>query len=395
MDLSTLAVNLRKQAQSNSALVLDDTVFLPPVLEDLRTAFALPAGAVLDRHGGEPAGIPDPANEVLTIAAGKASVLNQTGVGIGLTFTAPGGSVQALIAAAMGGSWKFSDSFTGLDLFPFHDLSVSSPRFVYATAAQDRFSWPGDPSSTISLAEGLNFLSEVTFANLPVIAATVGSLLGTDALKFYGPFKPTVGQRWPVGEIKAILKEGNFGVGVAPNDLSLSDPAVAVRVGTSDELNPVQEIDLLIVANFKVLEVAVAIPMSGRTLAISATPLPNQGSIKSLIESLPGGSGFTSYIPAELSAIFADVGLDRFGMIVDPTPKVTDLTLAISTHQPWTIIPPDVLVLEKLILQIEVVEPTGLNWTHVFIEAKAEFLPKIFTGRFDFTVGLERRPPGR
>ncbi|MGH3191830.1 MAG: hypothetical protein ACRDPY_01525 [Streptosporangiaceae bacterium] len=36
-------------------------------------------------------------------------------------------------------------------------------------------------------------------------------------------------------------------------------------------------------------------------------------------------------------------------------------------------------------------DPAGLNWTSVGIAARAEFLPDIFTGEFDFAVGLEKQ----
>ncbi|MGB3510700.1 MAG: DUF6603 domain-containing protein [Microcoleaceae cyanobacterium] len=42
-------------------------------------------------------------------------------------------------------------------------------------------------------------------------------------------------------------------------------------------------------------------------------------------------------------------------------------------------------------MQIETIDPTGLNWTRVYIDAKAEFLPNIFSGEFDFIIGLEKQ----
>ena len=171
----------------------------------------------------------------------------------------------------------------------------------------------------------------------------------------------------------------------------MDNPAVAVLVGTADADNPIQEISLLIEADFnQTLHFAVGIPVSGATLTISTVPLAHQDSIKSLIESLPGGKGFTSYIPSELSYIFKEVGLDGFTMIVDSTPKVASLSLSISTLLPWTIIS-DVLILKGLSLQIAIIDPTGLNLTRVLIAAKAEFFPQVFRGEFDFTVGLEKQ----
>jgi len=308
-----------------------------------------------------------------------------------LTFTAPNNVLAVVITATLSTTWKFSDSFSGLDTFPFSDLKTSNVHFVYTTAAQTAYPWPGKPTDSIALQPGLNFLSEATLNNFPVIQTLLGALIGTSPYKFYGPFAPTNRQALPVGIIRAPLAAGSFKIGVAPNALTLGSPAVAVQIPASEKDNPIQDIDLVVQGVFNnVLQIAISIPMSGNALTISTTPLPHQDSINSLIESLPGGSGFTTYIPQELSSIFAEVGLDDFSMVVSPTPQVTYLGLAISTLQPWPVIT-DILILDELSLQIQVFDPTGQSWKRVFIDAQAQFLPKIFKGKFDFTVALQKQ----
>lgn len=396
--LNTLASNLRAQAAAKSAIVLDKTVFPDSVLTDIRTAFALAAGEDLTITGVRATDIPDPVINpatgllTLTISAGTAALLKQSGVGMALTFTVPSQALVAVITATLSTTWKFSDSFSELeDTFPFQDLKTSNVHFVYATAGQASYPWPGKPTDSIALQPGLNFLSEIKLDNFRVIQTLLGELIGTSAYKFYGPFAPTTGQALPVGIIQAPLGTGSFDIGVAPNALTLGSPAVAVQIDPSDPDDPIQDIDLVVqgVLN-NILQVAVSIPMSGSALSISTTPLPHQDSINNLIESLPGGSGFTTYIPQELSSIFAEVGLDNFSMVVDPTPQVTYLGLAISTINPWPVIA-DTLILDTLSLQIQVVDPTGQNWQRVFIDAQAEFFPKIFSGKFDFAVGLQKQ----
>jgi uncharacterized protein DUF6603 len=390
-DLTTLAGQFRAQATANSTIVLDGTVFPNTVLDDIRAAFALAADANLVVNGVTADDIPEPVSGTLTVSAGTASVLHRDAVGIVTRFTTSANSFDAAITVAMGASWKFNDSFASLDRFPFSNLSLSDAVFVYTTKRRDDFPWPNDRSGTIAVEAGLNFLSHITFGDFPVVSALLGELLGTTAVKFYGPFTPAQGQQLPVGKIRAPLGSGSFHVGVAPNALALGNPAVAVRVGASGEDSAVQNVDLVVEADFNdTLRVSVAIPVSGGTLGISAAPLPNRGSITSVIESLPGGSGFTSHIPSELSSVFANVALDSFTMVVDRTPAVTFLGLSISTLQPWPVIP-GVLVLEGLALRIEVVDPTGVNWMQVAIDARAQFLPNIFTGDFDFTVRVEKQ----
>jgi hypothetical protein len=266
--------------------------------------------------------------------------------------------------------------------------------FVFSSIAQSSYTWPGG-GSTIALAAGQNFLGAVGLGGFSVIATLLGSLLDNKNYPIYGPFSPVAGQALPVGTLTAPIATGSFSIGSGTSVLSLSGPAVAVIIGTSDgDTNPLQEVSLQLQGVFQnTLQVAVAIPVSGSSYSITTTPLPNSSSIDSLIEALPGGADFTSYIPSELSTIFDEVGLKYFTMVVDSTPAVTYLGLEICTLQPWPVIS-GVLELEGLQLVIDVVDPTGLDLTQVRIDAQAEFFPKIFTGEFDFTVALDNAGQG-
>jgi len=392
IDLSVLANTLRAQATSSSTLVLDSTVFPDSTLDVIRTAFVLTTGAYLTITGVQATDIPDPVNGVLTIMAGTASVLKQNGVGMSLTFTAPGGTLVATITATMSAAWKFSDTFDGLDFFPFQELNTTDVKFVFATTEQPTYVWPGDPSFTIDLQTGLNFLSYVTLNNFSAISSLLGTLIGSTPLKFYGPFSPTDGEVLPIGTITASLGSGTFGIGVAPNALTVGSPGVAVQIERSDPSTSIQNVNLFVEGVFNnTLTISIDIPMSGNTLTLTTTPLPHDSSINNLIESLPGGKDFSSYIPSELSDIFANVGLDYFTMVVDPTPKVTYLGFSISTLNPWPI--PgisEILTLQGLSLQIAITDPTGLDWIQIFIKAQATFLPDIFKDEFDFIVGIEK-----
>ncbi len=226
-DLGALASQLRQQAAANSAIVLDGTIFTGAVLTDVRTAFALAPPANLTIAGVGPADVPAPDGEVLTISAGTASVLGRDGVPITLAFTAPAQDLQVIITAAMGASWTFSDSFPGLDMFPFPQLSVSGAHFVYASTGQLAYPWPGDRTYSIELAAGMNFLASATLSNFSAIGALLGSLIGTGAVRIYGPFGPASGQQLPVGVIQAPLRPGSFPIGVPPMALTLGSPGVA------------------------------------------------------------------------------------------------------------------------------------------------------------------------
>ncbi|HEY6244710.1 MAG TPA: DUF6603 domain-containing protein [Pyrinomonadaceae bacterium] len=397
MDLNNIAETLRKQASINSTLVFDQTVLSDQVRSEVRTAFLLPADKDLTITGVAATAIPDPKDGVLTIPPGIGSVLNKSEVTVGVALTQQKSEdpIQVLITATLS-DWQFTDTFEDLDLFPFPDLNISDPHFVYTSVEQDDFFWPGDVSVRIHLAPGLNFLSKVTL-NFPVISQLLKDLNVQQSFEFYGPFAPTQGQQLPVGELKAPLGLEPFAVGVEPFMVTLSNPAVAVRIGTADSENPLQRVDLVILADInETLEFSVGLPMTGSALAVSTKPLPHNDSINSLIESLPGGKNFESYIPTEIkNDIFAEVGLDNFSMIFDyAETKVTYLGLSIGTLKPWPLITGE-LELNSLKLQLQTIDPAGMNWMRVFIKAIATFkgkLAQVFkNGEFDFTVGLEKQ----
>ena len=393
-DLTSLATHLRRLADAQSPIVLDNSIMPAATAGQLATAFALAEGASLTVTGVAAGDIvSDPADNQLTFSTGTASVLQLTGVPITLTFSISGGTLQVVVSATMPDDWTFTDSFADLTVFPFDSLTVTDARFMFSTIEQPTYPWPDDPSATIDLAAGQNLLCQIGLGGFSLVANLLGSVIGKDnTFRCYGPFAPTAGQHLPVGTLTAPINIAGFSIGTAPNMLSLTNPRVAVRIGAADDdTSPIQEIDLLVLGTFQqVLQVSVTIPVTGNLYIVSTTPLPNRSSIISLIQSLPGGAGFTDYIPAELSSVFSAVGLDNFTMAVNTTPAVSYFGLSISTLQHWPLIT-DVLVLVGLNLVVEVVDPAGLDWTQVLFSAQAKFLPDIFTGEFDFIVGLEKQ----
>ena len=393
-DLQSLAVYLRTLVQKPAPVVLDSSILDPAVANEVSQAFALGSGA-LAINGLSAADIPDPANNQLIISAGNGSVLGKNAVPIALTFSIANNALQVVVASTMPNSWQFTDSFASLSIFPFDSLTVANgASFVFSSIEQPSYPWPGG-GVAIDLAAVQNFLGEVGLGGFSVIATLLGNLLGDKNYPIYGSFSPVVGQVLPVGILTAPIANGSFTIGSGTSTLSLSGPAVAVSIGTSDDdTNPLQEVSLQLQGVFQnTLQVAVAVPMSGSSYSITTTPLPNSSSIDSLIEALPGGADFTSYIPSELSTIFDAVGLNYFTMVVDSTPTVTYLGLEISTLKPWPVIS-GVIELDGLQLVIDVIEPTGLDLTQVRIDAQAQFLPAIFTGEFDFTVALDKDNQG-
>lgn len=202
-------------------------------------------------------------------------------------------------------------------------------------------------------------------------------------------FLPQKDQPLPVGTISAPLTTKGFTIGIDPFSLTLSRPAIGVRVGTASPENPLQRVDLVLAADIdNLLKFSIGIPTSGKTVAISTVPLPNCKGIADLLNVIPFGKDFKSYLPGEVTDLFNEVGIDNVTLLFDLARRnVNFFGISIKTTHPWHIIP-DELSLEGLVLGIQITDPMGLNWKKVSIDATARFLPDVFTGEFDFSLEL-------
>ncbi len=390
MDLNTIAIRLREQAAAKSTIVLDDSVLTGEVREKIRVAFALKTDPDLTIAGVNPHNIPEPSAEgVLTIAAGTATVLSQTNVPIGLTFTAANGTVETVIVAKMGESWEFKHSFQDFDTFPLTCLKISRVRFVYSTVDYSSYTWPDEPNSQTPLAAGLNFLSHAEPRHLSSIPSPVRELLGDVSRKFHGSLTLKDNQDWPVGTLRAPLSDAELKIGDDSIYLSVGAPKLALRIGEATDDLPVQPLDLVVEGRFQTLQVEVAIPVAGGALELRTAPLKPDASVAELIKQLPGGN-FIQYIPDELKPLnlFDKVGLRNFSLVVTSQRKVTYVGLSVDTLQSWVVIP-RFLTLENLALKLETVGFTDLNSMRAEISATAQFLPQVFTDRDPFTFNVE------
>ena len=388
-DLQTLAKHLQGLIAAGQAIVLDASILDGDTVLAIATAYGLPAGGALSVAGVSSG--PELAAGQLVVAGGQADLLAVPAVPVTVTFTTTTTGLGVLIAAVMPDGWSLAKSFTGLAGFPFDELTLTGAQFVFTSNDQSGYPWAPGPAGVVPLSAGQNLLSQVHLGGVSLLATLLDRALDGVTFPFYGPFAPTPGQVLPVGALAAGLTGGaGFSIGTGSNVLTLSDPAVVVVIEAGDpDTAPVQNIDLQLRGTFQQsLQVAVSLPVTGSQYSVSITPLPNQNSITSLIESLPGGAGFAELIPAELNSIFSAVGLNGFTMVVDDTPAVTYLGLAIGTAKPWPVIP-DVLTLTGLTLSLELIDPAGRGWKLVRIDAQAQFLPTIFTGEFDFSVALD------
>jgi len=387
VDLDALASRFRAQVAAKSSVVLDDAVLPDTVRADIRTAF-LTGDTDLTVTGVAKDGIQLRDKTTLTVSGGTATVLNQRDVGIVLELSVAGAGLDVTITATMAGSWTFTDSFDGLDAFPFSQLTVSDAVFVYATSRREDLRVRTALSETHVIEQGMNFFAGLSLGGFPPLTTLLSKLIGDAPLPCSGSFGPRAGQLLPVGTIRMPLATGSFPIGVPPDfGLTLDNPAIAVTVGEASATSPGQDVGLVVEAEFdRRLTVSVGLPVSGSAVSLSARPVPGQ-SVKDLIPLLPGGKNFADHLPQEVSPYFDAIALDAFTMVVGLPASVNLIGLSIGTTKPWPLIT-DVLTMRKMNFRIDVVDPTGEAWIRIFIAAEAAFLPRIFTAPFDFTLSL-------
>lgn len=390
MGLTEIAGTLRSRARSGSAVVLDAGVVPDSTLRDrIRLAFGLPATDDLTLTGLKAGDIPDPRNDALEIAKGRAAILGRTNVPVRVRFSVSGGKIQVLVVATMASGWSFEASFPSLPTFPFGILPISSARFVFATEAQPAFPWPDDPTRPVRLEAGLSFLGEIGLSGVAGLPFLLGSGAGAGSFRLFGSFSPVAGQALPVGKLQAPLASSGFSVGAGPYKLDLGTPTLAVLIPRSDD-SPIQWVELLVEAEMGGnLAVSIGLSPSGSTFAVRVRPKPGV-STSDLLPLVPGGSELSQHIPAELTTVFDHVGLVDFRMVLDTSPAVTWVEVAGGTVKPWKLVP-DVLTLQDLTLRVASRPSKTGGSKLVSIDASAEFFPDVFPGTFGFSVELAQQ----
>jgi hypothetical protein len=395
MDLTTLAKQLQAQAQANGTLVLNASVLSSAELANLSAAFLLTKGQYLTITGIKAADIPDPQANSLTITAGTIDVFAQTQLTLQLVFTLNEAQLNVLIAVRLPAAWMFKDSFPKLDAFPFNRFSLQDCCFIYSSIGQTNYApWPKS-TETIALEAGLNFAGWLKLDRFSSLLALLANIIGAgDTHKFFGAFAPSA-DAYPVTTLAAVLSDKGFSIGYAPLDLALTAPTLLAQIAPVD--GGTQDMGLALQAALQLgLQFTIGISAAGDALSVSATPVQGQPFTANKILQLPGGSDFQSFIPTELSTLFASVGLKYYTMVMLTDSKtIGSMELAIGTVELWKIIPGKVVELDSLVLQLNLIAPsTSSSLTAVTLSATASILPAIFTDDFAFSVDIQKSSSG-
>lgn len=399
MDLASLATALKNNIQQN-ALTLTEAILPASVLADIKALFQLAESAGIVINGISADQIPDAPAGDITLSSGKINALGLKDAEIELVFGVESSATTLLASITLPSAWTFADSFNSLNFSPFNRFSLSRAYFIYTTQAKSQHViWTDQPDKTLDLVPGMNFGSQLDLQNFPLLTPLLGAnnswvLTGTVASTQGASNQGTSnqGNSLPVLSIASRLAEGTVTLGVDP--LTLSVDGLSLRAFIGEPADGVQPVGFYLDATTSSgLEIKVDIPDVGESLSVDVFPASGTPFGADKIIALPAASDFQSVIPSALTDIFSAVGLQMFSMVVQPS-TVSHILLQVSTTSPWKVIP-SVVELEQLALSVEKNSPGQTNSsTAVSLSAKAQVLPAVFTGEFDFYVDIQKPPQG-
>ena len=393
MNIDTLVQTFRSQATSSNSIVLNTDILPQSELDKLSAAFLLDPGQFIEVTNVTAADIPDPVNGILQISAGTTSVLKQSNVVPAFTFTVDAnGVVQYLIAAKMSDSWKFTDSFPNLTVFPFNQVKVSRTYFIYSSLTQaSYFPWSDKPAESVSLAVGLNFASWMT---LNIFTGAISLLLqilnATTAYKIFGPFTPEDPNPYPVTTLTLPLESETFKI---TDDLSIGNLSLGIDISEPGD-DAFQMIEMSLAASTSDLLFSLGISDGDPILNFTAEPMSGHQVTADEIIALPGGAGFQQYIPAQFTDAFRNCALNSFAITLTDTNDVSFISFSIGTvaGYTWELIP-NVLTLGGITLELRFFNPfssdASVSYSDISMGASCQLFPSIFPGTFDFMLEMD------
>ncbi|MCG8476295.1 MAG: hypothetical protein MI784_12580 [Cytophagales bacterium] len=385
-NLTAIAALLQKQLQkTGGSIQLNSSILPESQLSSIQNAFMLDKNAPLTLEGLK--SIPAAENGQLAVQGGTASILNVHNVPVELVFRTAGNQINLLISASMSADWTFSESFSGLTGYPFQSSSIKNACFVYSSVSLKAFSpWSHDSSVKVPLSQGLNFTSELDFADFSPLLSLLGKILKVNAsYPFYGPIKPNQGK--PSGTLVAPIGNSDFDLGYSPYDFSLSDPSFLTQISEPNANLPSVSLYLQAVSSLGMTCRLLLPDTDDGIFTLDASPKSgNTIGLSEIIARLPGGEGFSSYIPAELESLADSITLKDYSMSFSPAKKaVTDIKILVSLYS-WEIIP-NILQTKSLDLTADLqFKNNELNETDVSISGSASVLPTVFSQPFQLSA---------
>jgi hypothetical protein len=393
MDLNTLAGVLRGQANHQQSIVFNSDFLSAAQIAALQSGFDLAAQSYFTINAITAGDIPDPSDQQLVLTAGATNVLAQQGLALKVVFTVDATqTLQFTIAVEFAAGWQFADSFPHLTVFPFNQVSASGSHAIYATQpASAYFPWPDQATESVALVAGLNMASWLQlniFSGALVLLQQV--LNNTDKYKFFGPIAVSAATPYPVMDIGSPLLAQSFTI--IPGQLTVGKLALGINVSAPQAR--LQNLTMRFSASTENLTFGVEIFSNNVLLSFFAEPIPGHVFGIPQILALPGGAGFQQYIPSALNDAFNLATLQSFVITQGGNSGIGMTGFVIGSNPGYSLnLINNVLVLENLCLDMNSYLPgTASSLTIVSLSASAKIFPSIFTGDFNFFLGLSATP---
>ncbi|MDQ3929199.1 MAG: hypothetical protein M3328_08635, partial [Chloroflexota bacterium] len=175
--------------------------------------------------------IPAPEGSALAFS-GKSSFLGLKEVSVSVTFTDEGGAeasgpVDLRVSTSMGDKWEFSQSFSGVQGYPFNQLTFNGATYAFTTAPTDSYTWE---SQSIPLVQGLNFVAALVWGGaLGVLQDILQDVAKLDQITLAGTVDPSALASKPDAlPTLALVASIKTGVNSLPSYFPLSNPRVGL-----------------------------------------------------------------------------------------------------------------------------------------------------------------------
>ena len=399
MGLTELATQLTEDAKSGSVTLnmatLASAGLKPPADLDTELACAFELGTSPLTLATSPDQIGTPADHELKMT-GELRALGVDVKPATVTFTSPDDTAVSLTLLAPLGSWTLETSFPTMAGYPFDQLKLASPSFVFSSDAVSKYSLDGHDTA---LAKGLNLVSmtDIDTGLSPLLAMLGSPPAGPFPLT--GPLDPGVidGKtlNMPDAELTAPLLDGplpklgfielsdaDLGLGVTTQTTVSGDKAqyrnssLLLKVTLGDGVDKLE------------LDARVSATVGSKAVTLLIYPDPTTPLGIERIFALAGGRNWYSDIPGPLQGLFNAFKFKGFQAVIDTagkSPSLASVDITVGSTDEWPVFGDDLKV-KELDFNWTIIDPAGEAQTLAQFGGQLAFFPKIFKGLFYVTV---------
>jgi LysM repeat protein len=393
MSLSTLAANLSAEAPSGKVTIslatlqaagLTARTDLDTVIAD---AFGWPAGTPLTLTAPLTVGS---ASDTALTASGTLSALEVSGLAT-VQFSASGSAVTFTVTLPLG-TWGFTTSFPVMAGFPFDQLELQGPAFLFssdgATVTYGK--------ESIVLTAGLNVAGNLAIPKAFASLLTLLESRPSNPLVLHGPVDPSVmvadGLPKPDVHMMAALATGPL---PKLGFLQLEGADLVVDATTQETLNgKAQYTDAALSTTLDFGEgepkLDCRISVQANNGELNLLLQPDEDALQPTLDALfraMGGRSWYAVVPTPLQSLFTSFalkGLRSTITVVSGKPRLASIGMSVGTTQTWKVF--DGLEIGELDFGWDIDDPLGDAAVTAQFTGECQFLSSVFPGVFYVAV---------